>query len=188
MEKVAVTGGVASGKTTVCQFFKELGAYVVSSDVIVHQLLSPDTNTGKKVIELLGQAIVKDGKLDRQKIAEIVFHNRELLDALEKLLHPLVMEEIDKEYKRAKEQKASLFVAEVPLLYEGGFETHFDVVVAVVADKPWVAVQKEREERQWPQEKKAEFADYVIRNSGSLQALKQLVAKLYNQLIAEEGK
>ena len=58
LKKIAVTGGLAAGKTTVCQIFKELGAYVVSADEIVHQLLSPDTAVGQQVVSLLGSDIV----------------------------------------------------------------------------------------------------------------------------------
>ena len=79
---MAVTGGLSCGKSSVCRIFKELGAYVVSADEIVHQLLSPDTNLGQKIISLLGTEIVVNQKLDRSRIAEMYFKNPELLNRL----------------------------------------------------------------------------------------------------------
>ena len=72
MKKVAVTGGVASGKSVVCQFFKECGAYVVDADAIVHRLLSSDTAIKEQIIHLLGTEIVVGTQIDRKKLAEIV--------------------------------------------------------------------------------------------------------------------
>ena len=74
LKKIAVTGGLAAGKTTVCQLFKELGAYVVSADEIVHQMLSPDTVVGQQVVSLLGSDIVSGLGIDRKKIAAKVFY------------------------------------------------------------------------------------------------------------------
>ena len=82
IKKVAVTGGLAAGKTTVCQLFKELGACVVSADEIVHQLLSPGTAVGQQVVSLLGSDIISDQGLDRKKIAAKVFSQPDLLLSL----------------------------------------------------------------------------------------------------------
>jgi dephospho-CoA kinase len=97
--KIAVTGGLSCGKSSVCRFLKELGACVVSSDDIVHQLLSSDTNLGQKIIQLLGNDIVVDQKIDRSRIAQKVFQDPNLLQALEEILHPAVYKEIEKEYQ-----------------------------------------------------------------------------------------
>src|SRR5580700_5876146 len=95
-KKIAVTGGLAAGKTTVCQIFKELGAYVVSADEIVHQLLSPGTTVGQQVIKLLGSDIISGQELDRKKIAAKVFFQRDLLHLLEEIIHPAVFDEIER--------------------------------------------------------------------------------------------
>lgn len=191
--KVAVTGGLSCGKTTVCQFLKELGAYVVSSDAIVHQLLSPDTKLGKKVVSLLGT-------LDRRKIAEIVFQDHDLLKKLEHLLHPVVQEEIDKEYALAKSKGAPLFVAEVPLLFEAGLEKHYDVIIAVSAnneDSKARFIKKTRDDEeaflrraslQWNVKDKVARANYVIQNNGSLESLGFEVENLFNQLISRKER
>lgn len=193
MRKIAVTGGLASGKTTVCRFLKECGGYVVDSDAIVHRLLSsdatPDTEIGRQVISLLGLTIVVENRIDRKKIAKLVFSDREKLHALEAILHPAVKKEIETEYNHVKNNPAySFFVAEIPLLYEAKMESFFDTVIAVVSDTE-VAKKRfqgddfdKRMSRQEPTEKKAIKANFTLVNNGDLTALKQAVFKLASQL------
>src|SRR5262245_18488804 len=111
----AITGGLSCGKSSVCRILKELGAYVVSADKIVHQLLSSDTNLGQEVVSLLGPGLLVNQKLDRSRIAHIVFRDLELVQALEKLVHPAVYRELDSDYQRQKNRShpPSLFVAEI---------------------------------------------------------------------------
>lgn len=195
LKKVAVTGGLSSGKTSVCQILKELGAYTISADEIVHQLLSPKTKVGQKVVNLLGPEIHRSGNLDRSIIAKIVFSDAKKLLALERLLHPAVIEELEKRYIQVQnEAKYSLFVAEIPLLYESENEHLFDYVVAVIADSKLcqkrfeTAAKKypqnefeKRMSRQWDPKEKAVKANFVITNNGSIDELKQQVKNLYNQ-------
>jgi dephospho-CoA kinase len=199
LRRVAITGGLSCGKSSVCRILKELGAYVVSADKIVHQLLSSDTNLGQEIVHLLGPSVVVNQKLDRSRIAHIVFHDLELLKALEKLVHPAVYRELDKEYQRQIQHSPppSLFVAEIPLLFESGGEKNFDVTVAVVADMESCRKrfeettgydQKEfnnRMARQLSLDEKAILADYVIMNNGTLSDLQQTTRKLYQKLIEE---
>lgn len=194
LKKIAVTGGLSAGKSTVCEILKELGAYVVSADKIAHQLLSPGTAAAQQIIDLLGSDIINGNELDRKKIAAQVFSQPDLLTALEKIIHPAVFDEIDRKYKQAaKEQKHPLFVAEIPLLYESGEEENFDVVISVNA--PIELCRKrstqslnsdeefdKRMTRQLSPEHKANKAHYVIQNNGSFEELKNEVKKIYSQL------
>lgn len=188
LKKVAVTGGLASGKTSVCRILESCGAYVVSADEIVHQLLSPNTKTGQKVINLLGTDVFSDQTIDRKKIAEKVFSHPEKLLALEEILHPAVFEEIERLYNQIKHQSQySLFVAEIPLLYESKTKhSFFDFIVAVVADpklcKKRLGSDEEyarRMKRQLTQEEKALLADFTLVNNGDRQELKQNVLNLF---------
>ena len=88
LKRAAVTGGLSCGKSSVCRILSELGAYVVSADKIVHQLLSSDANLGQEIVHLLGPSVLVNQTLDRSRIAHIVFHDSELLKALEALVHP----------------------------------------------------------------------------------------------------
>ncbi len=191
MRKIAVTGGLATGKSTVCEFLKEFGAYVVSADEIVRQLLQAENPTGQLVIKLLGPEIITKNQIDRKKISNIVFSNPALLKALETILHPAVRREIRRLFDSVKNSVAyKFFVAEVPLLHEAHMENDFDAVITVIADekiaKKRTADEEEFERRsrfQLPQAAKEIKATYVIKNEGNLSALKAQVAALIPHLL-----
>jgi len=188
LRKIAITGNLASGKSTVGRILQEYGAYVVDADEIVHSLLSSNTPTGKKAIELLGPEIVVGNQIDRKKISEIVFSDFEKLTKLEKILHPAVKQEIDRLFNLVKNNPSyKMFVAEVPLLYEAGMEKDFDVVIAVIVD---VAVARQRstaaqfDQRYARHHKdKASKADFVITNNGDLKMLKSSIEAIIDRLI-----
>ncbi|ADI38991.1 Dephospho-CoA kinase [Waddlia chondrophila 2032/99] len=196
LKKVAVTGGISSGKSLICQYFSEFGAYVIDADKIVHQLLNPDTEIGQKVVALLGERILDKQTISRSRVAKLVFLNPRLLKSLENLLHPLVYEEINRIYKKVAHEKnpPPLFVAEVPLLFESGGEAYFDQTIAVVSiqEKCWeryrASTGNEREDFnrrtacQLPQHVKAEKADIVIHNEGSIESLKKQTKTIYESL------
>lgn len=198
LKKLAITGGLSSGKTTVCHLFKDLGAFVVSADEIVHNLLVPDSIIGQKVIQLFGPNIVENNSLNRKKIAQQAFLDVRLLKALEALIHPVVYTEIEKEYQHAKQSgKYPLFIAEVPLLYELFKQDEFDIVITVTADLPicqerfikqthqTIREFEQRMAQQIDPENKAKKSDYVIKNNGSLAQLKDQVTKLYSLLTTQ---
>ncbi len=194
LKKIAITGGLASGKSSVCRILAKLGAYVVDSDAIVHSLLLPDTALGKKIIELLGHSIVEDGHLSRKKMAEIVFRDPQKLEKLETLLHPFVLREIESMYQKASRQKnCPLFAAEIPLLFEIGAEDFFDHVVTVIADEKKCKTRlasigssphdyERRMQRQLSPEAKAKKADFVLINNGSFEDLEKQVQSLFQTL------
>lgn len=192
LKKVAITGGLSCGKSTVCKLLKDRGAFIVSADEIVHQLLSPTNPIGKKIVQLLGDEIIKDGTFDKKKIAKLVFENRETLKALEHILHPAVLAEVEKQYQSVKENpEYRLFIAEIPLLYEIESAHLFDVVIAVTADESLAKkrfeekTNQEFEKRmthQMPIEEKCAKADYTLTNNGDLAQLEKDVTILYNQL------
>ncbi len=194
LRKVAVTGGLSCGKSSVCHLLKNLGAYVVSADEIVHQLLSTHTTLGQDVIKLLGSDIVVNGYIDRKRMAQLVFHNTALLQGLETLLHPAVRDEIEKYYQQVKNPPYKLFVAEIPLLYETGGEGDYDATIVVTAF-PEVCRERfkastgypdaefdRRMERQWDVPQKVKKATYVISNNGNLDELKKSVETLFSTL------
>jgi len=197
LKKVAVTGGLSCGKSSVCRVLKKLGAYVVSADKIVHQLLSSNENLGQQILNLLGPEILVNEKIDRSRIARIVFQKQEHLLALEQLLHPAVYKEIESEYLKQQvcPHPPTLFVAEIPLLFESGGERGFDTVIAVVSETDLCVKRFEkatgrnrtefnnRMSRQLPPLEKARQADYVILNNGSLSDLQQTTKELYHELI-----
>src|SRR5829696_1018283 len=178
---VAITGGIGAGKSEALASFRRHGAATVSSDEIVHRLLREDPVVGKTLI-------------DRSAIAEIVFADREALEWLESLLHPLVVQE----YLEWREQLAALAnpppltATEVPLLYEVGGQDRFDAVVVVTApprirsDRSEVDAE-EREPRLLPDTVKVAQADFAYVNDGSLEELDAFVGEVVKELTAGSG-
>lgn len=190
LKKIAITGGVAVGKSTACELFKKHGAHLVNSDAIVHRLLESNPNAIEKVRNLLGDGVFTQGKIDRMKVANVVFKDPQKLRDLEKVLHPEVIKEIDGE---AKKCQSPLFVAEVPLLFEAGHEDHFDCIIAIksTSDEAIARYKKaghdiedydRRMARQIGEEEKSKRADYTIANDGSIKQLEDKVLALMQEI------
>lgn len=193
LKKIAITGTLSSGKSVVCDFLEKHGAYLVSSDKIVHQLLSTDTDCIKQVINLLGSVALTNQELDRKKIANTVFSDAALLRKLEQILHPRVLEEIKKEYEIAKKTpKTKLFVAEVPLLFEAQWEPFFDHTVYIQSSKEKCIHRSNKTPQEYEKrmqfqlvpEKKQERAEFTIKNEGTLAELKRQVNQLIPDLMS----
>jgi dephospho-CoA kinase len=190
---VAITGGIGAGKSTALASFRRHGAATVSSDEIVHHLLATDGAVKEALVERFGAEILgEDGAPDRERIALRVFRDREALDFLEQLLHPLV----SREYLAWREQLAALpspprvCVTEVPLLYEVGGETRFDKVVVVTAPTKLREARRggkkdDRESRLLPDREKARKADFTYVNTGTPEELDAWVGEVMAALTAD---
>ena len=189
---VAVTGGIGAGKSEALRAFARHGAAVISSDEIVHDLLSSDEEVRAAVRERFDDDVFgPEGKVDRGRIADIVFADPEQLDWLERLLHPRVVAA----YLRWRDELASrpdppaVCVTEVPLLYEVGGDTRFDAVV-VISAAPDVRISRQvrpmqdRERRLIRDEEKLSRADFAYINDGSLEQLDQFVSGVVEKLSA----
>jgi dephospho-CoA kinase len=187
---VAVTGGIGAGKSEALRSFARHGAAVISSDEIVHDLLSSDEEVRAAVRERFGDDVFgPEGQVDRGRIADIVFADPEQLDWLERLLHPRVVAA----YLRWRDELASrpdppaVCVTEVPLLYEVGGDTRFDAVVVISAATDvrisrQVRPMQDRERRLIPDEEKRSRADFAYINDGSLEELDEFVAGVVEKL------
>jgi len=196
--KVGLTGGIASGKSTVATMLGELGCIVVDADRIVSDLYRPgkaghDALTG----EYGGEILLEDGSIDRVRLAEIAFASPESAARLNSLIHPLVIaaqeELIEIERRRGGDR---IFVVEATLLLESGGRARFDRIVVVDLD-PELQVERaiargmdpkdacRRMERQMPRDERLAQADYVIDNSGSLERLEQSVREVFARLKAD---
>jgi dephospho-CoA kinase len=191
---VAITGGIGAGKSTALAAFRRHGAATVSSDEIVHHLLRSDPDVKKALVDRLGEEILGPaGVPDRERIARRVFDDREALEFLEKLLHPLV----SREYLEWREQLAKLpnppqvCVTEVPLLYEVGADVRFDKVVVVTAPRKLREARRggrkdDRESRLLPESEKVKRADFLYVNTGTPDDLDAWVAEVMATLTSED--
>ncbi|HXS33070.1 MAG TPA: dephospho-CoA kinase [Solirubrobacterales bacterium] len=186
---IGLTGGIAAGKSTALAAFERLGAATISSDAVVHELLDSEPLIGR-LTERWGEEVAPEGRVDRNKIGAIVFADPDELGWLESQIHPLVGERIGA-WLGSLPGDADVAVVEVPLLFEGEMAPVFDTTVAVVtadevrrvrAEARGHTLVGEREARQLSQDEKAERAEHVIENDGTVEELEQrlsaLVAKL----------
>jgi dephospho-CoA kinase len=183
---IAVTGPFASGKSTFVRLLGELGAETVSADEIVHHLLAQDEATISRIVERFGEDTLGERGVDRSALGRKVFGDPEALRDLEEILHPLVRRETK---RRVAASDADLFVAEVPLLFEGGTGGDYDYTVAVSVPegrrRAWAAERgvdeaalRAIEARQLPQEEKARRADVVVQNDAGVDKLKEQAEEL----------
>jgi dephospho-CoA kinase len=187
--KIGLTGGIAAGKSEALKAFARLGAATLSSDAVVHELLEGELLRGR-LEERWGPEVVVDGKLDRAKIGEIVFADPEQLTWLEAQIHPLVQERTAA-WLLSLPEETEVAVVEVPLLFEVGGDRPFDTTVAIVtgdevrrerAAARGHALVDEREARQLTQLEKAERADHVVENDGSVEDLERALSALLAKL------
>jgi dephospho-CoA kinase len=176
---VAITGGIAAGKSEALAAFARHGAATVESDKIVHGLLADDEEVRSAIRERWGDEAVGS----RERIGSIVFHDPAELAWLEQLLHPRTRDAID---AWAGSVDAPLAVVEIPLLFETGGEARFDAVVVVTAPagvrEARRGVFPDREARLLPDEEKLRRADFAYVNDGSLEALDEFVAGVVENL------
>ena len=195
---VGLTGGIGSGKSEALAACERLGAAVLSSDQVVHELLSTD-ELRDVLVARWGSRVVPDGAVDRAVVAEIVFEDPEELRWLEEVLFPRVGSRIAAwrseleatEAGEAAEGGPEVADVEVPLLFEAGIAEAFDATIAVVANEDERQRRAEdrshrgldgRTSRQLSQEDKAAKADYVLRNDGSLEDLERRTAEILDAL------
>jgi dephospho-CoA kinase len=188
---IGLTGGIGSGKTTVSNMFKELGIEVIDADEIVRCISENNPDIKSKIKEYFGtDALDDDGNLDRKYLRSAVFDNEEKRIWLEKLLHPLVINEIKEEIGKVE---SDYCVVSVPLLFESGSESLFDRILVV--DLPEMmqlqrATTRDESDRksiekiaksQINRKERLSMADDIIDNSGNIDSLKKKVIE-YNNL------
>jgi dephospho-CoA kinase len=187
---VAVTGGIGAGKSEALRAFERHGAAVISSDEIVHELLRSDEEVRNALRERWGDGVfAPSGEVDRDRVAQIVFADGGELDWLERLLHPRVVATYLTWREKLAEQPdpPAVSVTEVPLLYEVGGDSRFDVVVVITA-APEVRISRrvrpmqDRERRLIPDEEKVARADFAYVNDGSFEELDAFVSGVVDRL------
>ena len=185
---LGLTGGIATGKSTVSSYLKKLGYPVVDADQIAREIVQPGTIVADQLRTIFGDAIFDGAKLNRNRLGKIVWK----LCAITKLnavMQPAIRTKILQTLKAEKKESTKLIVLDAPLLLEQGYQKFVDQIMVVVSD---ANVQRERlirrdgfskkeaEQRitaQWSLEKKISFADIVIDNSGSIEETRQQVVK-----------
>ena len=189
--RVGVTGIFASGKGTVCELFRELGAVVIDTDIIAREIMEPGQDGLKSVIEKFGPDFINpDGTLDRRGFANSVFGNKEKVRILNEITHPAIQKIVEE-----RSSGKGIFMINTPLLFESGFDKIMQYKIVVTAgddqvldrgskrDKILEDEIKERLKHQIPLNEKVKLADYIIDNSGTIEDTKRQVVDLWKILI-----
>jgi dephospho-CoA kinase len=206
MLKVGLTGGIASGKSVVCEMFAALGAQVIQADHIAHQLMQPGQSVYKEVVHHFGAGILNaDATVNRGKLAEAAFGGSRIQE-LNHIVHPAVLLRQEEWMDEAgKNDPQTIAIVEAALILEAGAAKQFDRLVVVsclpeqrierwakrvkVDERTARAEVTRRMAAQWPDAEKLKAADYVIDNSGSLDQTRAQVEMLFADLqtLASKG-
>jgi len=194
--KIGITGGIGSGKSTVCHIFKLLGVPVFEADIVAKQLLQTDPGIKKGLIHLFGEGIyLDDGAVDRKKLAGIIFSDEVQLAKMNELVHPVVRSEFN---EWIKQQHVPYVIHEAAILFESGFYKLMDFTIFVsapeeeriqrVVKRDGVSEQqvKERLDKQWTDEEKRKLADYEIINDNKYPVLPEIIQ--IDKRLKEHGK
>lgn len=194
---IGITGGIASGKTSVRQLLNQAGFLVIDADQIAHQILDTKTPTLTKVVQQFGtQILTADGQLNRAILGQIVFADTQQLERLNQIVQPAIRQELVRQIQQAQTTAQTVFF-EIPLLFEQHYEQIVDQVLVVyvteqvqlqrLQERNHLTVQQacSRIKSQLPIQQKCRLADFVIDNTGDWQHLQQQVDQFLQQVIKE---
>ncbi|MGF0071635.1 dephospho-CoA kinase [Streptococcus orisratti] len=187
---IGITGGIASGKSTVSSYLRELGQIVIDADEVVHDLQKKGGALYQVLVGWFGTEILQaDGELNRKKLAALLFGSNERLAKSADLQNSIIRKELEKRRDRALQDNELVFL-DIPLLYELGYEDWCNQVWLIYVDKEtqiqrlMARNQLTKEEaqlrisRQMPLEEKRDLADLVLKNTGDLETLKSQIKRL----------
>lgn len=198
---LAVTGGVGSGKSLVCNRLKERGIPVLSADELARDAVNPGTAAYEKIVSRFGtEILLPDGSLNRSKLRRIITYDSDAKSALESFIHPEVIRQMLAHFDAARQKKESVVVVEVPLLFESGLAGYFDYILTVKVDKERRierlmardGVSRQEAESlmriQMPEAQKVEQSDFIIDNNGSQEEIDTAVDRFYHELMRTAKK
>jgi len=188
---VGLTGGIGSGKSTVGSMFQKLGVPIYNSDVEAKNLMTRSKKIKKDIEALLGKGSYLNGELNKEYIAKKVFRDKDLLQALNNIVHPAVRRHFKSWCKR---QNAPYVIQEAAIIFENGTNDFYDKIILVtspreiriqrVVDRDGVTAEAvmERIENQWPDRDKEKLSDFIIENTG-LEATQRQVSQIHHKLL-----
>lgn len=195
MKLVGLTGGIASGKTTVAKIMKRLGAAIVDADALSREVVEPGRDAWKAIVDTFGAEVLRpDQTLDRQKLRAVIFNNSTARKKLESIIHPRVRALAEERINQQAAAGYELVVYEVPLLFEGNLHEWLRPVVLVACDADVQRQRLQQRDRLTPEEaqkhidaqmsleEKRRLADYVIENDGDLESLERQVEAVLKRI------
>jgi dephospho-CoA kinase len=195
MKIIGLTGGIGSGKTTVAQFLKELGAVVIDADKVGHEVLRSDAEVWQEVVAAFGEGVLTpNGSISREKLGRMVFGAPESLPKLNTIMHRRIAERVGAQLEVYRKQGVRVVVIEAPLLLEAGWASQVDEVWVTVASEATIlkrlkgrtglskAESLERVRAQMSVAERVKRADVVIDTDCELGELKEKVSELWQEI------
>ena len=192
---IGLTGGIASGKSTISSILKAVGWPVIDADLIARQIVLPGSKGFEQIVNRFGpQMLNSDGTLDRKKLGKTVFDDPKKLSDLDKIEHPLIQEAIDSQLDEFKKQHLPVVVLDVPLLFETGMDEECDLTVLAVVDQATQLKRLMKRDQiskmdavkkissQMSLKEKMQRADVIIDNNGTLEQTRSQVAELVDRV------
>jgi dephospho-CoA kinase len=192
---VGLTGGIASGKSTVAEILKRQGTAIINADVLAREVVEPDRQAWTEIVNTFGTAVLQpDRALDRQKLRAIIFDDPDARKKLESIIHPQVRALAEQRIREHAAAGYAVIVYEVPLLFEGNLQEWLRPVILVACDVDTqrnrlqsrdnlsAAQAQKHIDAQMSLEAKRRLADYVIENNGSLEDLKRQVQAVLEKI------
>lgn len=190
-----LTGSIASGKSTVSEMFRELGAHIIDYDILAREVVEPHEKAWQAIVDEFGQEILnEDLTLNREKLGQIVFDNPDKLEKLNQITHPAVFEAASERVKEIEKIDAdAIIIKDVPLLIETGIHKTVDKVIVVSAtmenrlqrlmDRGFTKEEAEKRiASQLPIREKVKYADFVIQNDGSIEETQKQAQEIFKSL------
>lgn len=197
---IGLTGGIASGKSTVSAMLAELGACIIDADKIAHDIILPGRKAYQEIVSKLGADILSDGEINRRKLGQMVFSAPTLRSWLENVTHPAIQQEVERQIITARQQEYDVAVLDVPLLFEVGWQTAADEIWVVYVS-PEIQLARLMERSLLPQkealdrinaqknlDEKAKLAQVVINNNSDIAATSEQVLAAWCSIIKKRVK
>ena len=195
MKVIGLTGGIGSGKSTVSQYLRELGAMIIDADKVGHEVFKPETEAWREVVAAFGKQIVaSNSTIDREKLGAIVFGNSEARVRLNQIMHPRIHKVVKTQLEEYQRQGAGVVIIEAPLLVEAGWTSLVDEVWVTTAPEDTVlrrlkkriglseSESRARIRSQLPTEERIKQANVVIDTDCDLGELRAKVKELWRRL------
>ena len=197
MLKVGLTGGIGSGKSELSRFFKKWGAYIFDADKEAKNIIDTNDAAQREIIAEFDTNILNvENKIDKKKLARVAFQDENHQLRLNSIMHPYVFQEIDKQFDNVSSaNKHKIFIVDAALIYESGADTHMDFVIVITSLLRFRAERAmgrgnmtredfmKRVDLQWPDDDKAQLADFIIPNNSSVEDLEKDAREIFDKLI-----